>query len=67
MAILTTSSRELLQYLILYGGVNDLLQMKDFFKFIGPSNVAKIKHIKIEIGAQSVGRTPKQVIAIARQ
>ena len=38
--------------------------MKNFIKLIGPSNVVKTKHIKIEIDALSVGRAPNRVIAI---
>ena len=58
---------KLFRHLILYGGMNDFLQMKDFFKLIGPSNVAKIKQIKVEIDAQLVGRAPNLLIATGRQ
>ncbi|KAK0514752.1 hypothetical protein JMJ35_003369 [Cladonia borealis] len=44
---------KLLHRLVVCGGMNDLLQMKEFFTLIGPSNLAKIEHIKLEIDAQS--------------
>ena len=45
---------KLLRRLIIHGGMNDILQLKDFFVLIGASNLAKIKHIKIEIDVHSV-------------
>ena len=47
-------NKRLLRRLISYGGMNDMLQMGDFFQQIGPSNLAKIRHLKIEIDTQSV-------------
>ena len=46
--------RRLLRRLLLYGGMNDILQVKDFLNLTGASNHAKIRHIKIEINAHSV-------------
>ena len=46
--------RKLVRRLAVYGGMNDLLQMKDCFNLIGVSNLAKIRHIKIEIDVHSV-------------
>ena len=46
--------KKLVRRLAVYGGMNDLLQMKDFFNLIGASNLAKIRHIKIEIDVHSV-------------
>ena len=46
--------RKLLRRLILYGGMNDILQMKDFFQLIGTSNRLKIRHIKIEVDVHLV-------------
>ena len=37
-------NRQLVRRLLSYGGMNDMLQMKDFFTQIGPSNRAKIRH-----------------------
>ena len=47
-------NRKLVRRLAVYGGMSDLLQMKDFFNLIGASNLAKIRHIKIEIDVLSV-------------
>lgn len=45
---------KLVRRLAVYDGMNDLLQMKDFFNLIGVLNLAKIRHIKIEIDVHSV-------------
>ena len=42
------------QRLLFYSSMNDILQIKDFFKLIGVSNRAKIRHIKIEIDVHLV-------------
>ena len=47
-------NKQLLDRLLWYGGMNDMLQMQDFFHHIGPLNLAKIRHIKFEIDIQSV-------------
>ena len=39
---------------LLYDGMNDLIQMADFFDHIGASNRAKIRHIKLEINVHSL-------------
>ena len=46
--------RKLLSRLLSHGGMNDLLQMKDFFQGIGVANRLKIRHLKIEIDVHSV-------------
>ena len=46
--------RKLVHRLLSYGGMNDILQMKDFFQMIGVANRLKIRHLKIEIDVHSV-------------
>ena len=43
----------LLGRISLFGGMSDLLQMKDFYDMIGASNRAKMKHIRIQINVDS--------------
>ena len=47
-------NKRLLDRLLWYGGMNDMLQMRDFFQQIGPSNLAKIRHLKLEIDTHAV-------------
>lgn len=45
---------------MMYNGMNDLIQMADFFDLIGASNRDKIRYIKLEINVYSLflGHTP---------
>ena len=43
----------LLERISLFGGMSNMLQMKDFFDMIGVSNRAKMKHIRIQINVDS--------------
>ena len=43
----------LLERISLFGGMSDMLQMKDFFDMIGASNQAKMKRIRIQINVDS--------------
>ena len=43
----------LLGRISLFGGMSDLLQMKDFYDMIGASNRAKMRHVRIQLNVDS--------------